>query len=157
MAGAQTFAQRFWSKVDRGEGDACWPWMAGVSEKGYGRIWDGRVMANAHRVSWEFANGPIPEGMFVCHRCDNPRCVRPDHLFPGTAAENSGDMVAKGRGAGPRGARNRNTKLDPGSVQAIRAALGAGESYAAIAARFGVGKGVVGQIRHRATWRHVGS
>jgi hypothetical protein len=98
MANVQgTVAARFWKKVTKGEG--CWLWTASTS-RGYGQISPGVAGSpplKAHRVSWEIANGPIPEGLFVCHRCDNPRCVRPDHLFLGSNADNAADMKAKCR------------------------------------------------------------
>lgn len=96
---AERLGDRFWSKVDR-SGD-CWTWTASRTRHGYGRIGLGHDrVETAHRVSWMLANGPIPEGVFVCHRCDNPPCVRPDHLFLGTALDNIRDMIAKGRGRG---------------------------------------------------------
>lgn len=82
----------FWDWVDR-SGDGCWEWQGQRNEKGYG-YWRGK---RAHRHSWEQANGVIPAGMFVMHVCDNPPCVRPDHLAIGTAADNTADMLAKGR------------------------------------------------------------
>lgn len=92
--------QRFWDKVQVGPG--CWEWTASRRGAGYGRFQMGGKGHAAHRISWEMANGPIPSGMFVCHRCDNPSCVRPDHLFLGTPSDNTRDAYAKGRQTNPR-------------------------------------------------------
>jgi hypothetical protein len=90
---------RFWSKVIKS--DKCWTWTGAINKHtGYGTIGLGRRSGKtrgAHRVSWELAHGPIPEGLYVCHRCDNKRCVRPDHLFLGTAEDNAQDALRKGR------------------------------------------------------------
>lgn len=88
---------RFWAKVRKSDG--CWEWTASRGIRGYGqfRLPRTRQMSGAHRVAYELSVGPIPEGMFVCHHCDNPSCVRPDHLFVGTNSQNILDAVRKGR------------------------------------------------------------
>ena len=90
--------RRFWSYVTKT--DDCWPWTGSIHNTGYGRMKAKHKQVFVHRVSWEMSNGPIPNGMFVLHRCDNPPCVRPDHLFLGTKGDNNRDRVAKGRSAG---------------------------------------------------------
>lgn len=88
-------AGRFWSKVERGP--QCWIWQAACSPSGYGKFWVSGHEVRAHRFVWELMHGPIPEGLMVCHHCDTPPCVRPDHLFLGTGSDNMRDMARKRR------------------------------------------------------------
>ena len=96
--------ERFHELYDIDETSGCHVWRGTKTNFGYGQIGRGGRgggMLVAHRVGWELANGPIPDGLFVLHRCDNPPCVNPEHLFLGTQKENIADMRAKGRGFGP--------------------------------------------------------
>lgn len=135
-------AERFWPKVDRRGEDECWPWTAALDAHGYGALnnWAERRVLKAHRISYELANGPIPDGLFVCHRCDNPPCVNPGHLFLGTRDDNSADMVAKGR-SGSRPNRTPEHVRDR-----IRAAWAAGQNFKDIGRAVGVSGTTVKKI-----------
>jgi hypothetical protein len=146
------FEERFWEKVDK-SGD-CWEWTAGRIPSGYGSVYYQEQRQPAHRVAWQLVNGPIPPGMFVCHRCDNPPCVRPDHLFLGTPADNSADRDRKGRSNPPRGERSR-TRLTADDVIVIRDMRRLGASQAWLGRAYGLSPTAIAHICHRRTWRHV--
>jgi|688.fasta_scaffold575188_2 hypothetical protein len=94
----ETKEERFNKKYIINDVTDCWEWTAALNNIGYGMFrWASNKMRSAHRVSYELFNGPIPDGMAVCHKCDNPKCVNPKHLWVGTLKQNAQDMVAKGR------------------------------------------------------------
>lgn len=149
---------RFWSKVRKLEGEnACWEWTGGKLANGYGGIRVSGDYVRAHRFSWELHNGPIPHvstyhGMCVCHRCDNRRCVNPSHLFLGTNAENSLDMVRKGRKVILRGASNPFAKLTNEDVLSIRSSR---KSLRQLSMEFSTTETNISSIRNRKTWAHL--
>ena len=128
----------------------CWIWMLGTIKGGYGKISVGGKTLIAHRAVWEARNGPIPDGLVLCHTCDVPSCVNPDHLFLGTHYDNTQDMLKKGRSA--KGEKIGNSKLNSQDVSKIRAAQG---SFRSIAQSYGLNTGTVRNIKLGLTWRHV--
>lgn len=126
------------------------------NDRGYGRLLGGKSGRKpAHVLSWEMANGrEFPDGMFGCHSCDTPPCVEPSHIWPGTIADNTADMVAKGRSA--RGTRNTNAKLTDDIVREIRMRHQAGGvTMTRLAAEYGVTKALVSYVVRGLIWRHV--
>lgn len=137
--------------------NGCWPWIGARFAKGYGRVRISRTKTRmAHRIAFELANGcQIPDGMMVCHRCDNPPCCNPQHLFLGTARDNVRDCMHKNRRADLKGERHPSVKLTVADVLTIRARRVAGERLQDIAAAFGVTIQNVHCICARKTWGHV--
>jgi hypothetical protein len=127
------------SKADISAGpDGCWTWIACRNAKGYGRLTINGSGFLAHRLSYEAHVGPVPGQMCICHRCDNPPCINPAHLFLGTQADNSADMVAKGRATRARNEKSGMAKLSDGQVAEMRRRRVAGESCESIAIAFDV-------------------
>lgn len=142
-----TVDERFWHQVRKGEGDACWEWD-GLNNRGYGLIRSNGQRFYAHRFSWIQAHGPIPDGLFVLHRCDNPPCVRPSHLFLGTKKDNARDMILKGRG--PAAA-----KLSDDQVRELRALATWGMKYWLLGKRYGLSTRNIARIVRGETYSHV--
>lgn len=163
---------RFWSKVAIGAADECWEWRASAI-RGYGTLKvgsksDGTVRrVGAHKFSWEIANGPVPSGLCVCHKCDNRSCVNPAHLFLGTDAVNLADRDAKGRQARgarhgthtkpesvPRGERNGRAILKEWQLPYIEALISGGVGRRDVARAYGVSEDTISDFVRGRTWAH---
>lgn len=142
--------QRFWSKVDKTA--ECWLWIAGKSKAGYGYFGTEKGIEKAHRVAYRFAYGDFDPSYWVLHRCDNPPCVRPDHLFLGDAKDNAVDRKDKGRQANFEGERNPNAKLNLLQVVEIRKRFEEGENQNSIAKEFPVKRSMIGNIVRNLNW-----
>lgn len=139
--------REFWAKVNTAGEDACWEWTGAKNRpNGYGikRVGGRKGFGLlVHRMAWEIFNSEIPEGLSVCHKCDNRLCVNPAHLFLGTAKDNTQDMIAKGRGSRPPLA---DLKFTPDQADDIRLAHGMGESMRSIARRLHVDHSVIRSV-----------
>lgn len=148
--------ERFWPKVDKtpehGPWGDCWKWTASKVKGGYGQFGFQRKVMLAHRVSWELAYGKPPDDLWVLHRCDNPSCVNPSHLFLGTQQDNVRDMFEKGRQNRVKGIAHHLCKLTEIKVRAIRADP---RSQHVIAADYNVSHPLIGKVKRREIWRHV--
>ena len=153
----ESVVHRFWEKVNRGSSAECWEWRGGKTRDGYGKIGLGRKWIGAHRISWMVHNGEVPSGLCVLHRCDNRGCVNPLHLWIGTNADNSLDMVAKGRwgGGAPAGERNGGAKLIEEDVKRIRSAAASGQTFGSIAREYQVSASLISVIVKRKKWKHL--
>lgn len=149
-----TLEQRFWSRVRIGTG--CWVWIGLRDKDGYGKIV--RAGKNgpglrAHRLAWELLQGFHPGQMKVLHRCDNPSCVSPFHLFLGTTADNQQDMKRKGRST--RGERSTLAKLTETQAREIVTKRWEGASYKSLMAEYGMSKPAISHIVRGRSWPHI--
>lgn len=141
--------ERFWERArPGGNPDQCWSWDGFLMAGGYPGIWEGsgsdRKIHTGHRLSWQLHHGPIPDGFWVCHRCDNPSCTNPRHLFLGTPSDNAIDMVVKGRAFKP--------KLSPDDVIAIRKDSRHPETLAHL---YDVDESTIRCVKRLSTWKFV--
>lgn len=156
------FELRFWSKVNKKSDFECWEWMAYKNKEGYGKFKVGGkkgTAVGAHRIAFELTNGLIKqeEGkprILVCHKCDNPPCCNPNHLFLGTDQDNVNDREKKGRNKIPmlKGADHGNAKLTEDQVRTIFHSNLKGKQLSKI---FKVSQGLISSIRHRSCWKHL--
>lgn len=162
----KTLKERFWEKVDKNGPifvrmpylGRCWVWTANTSEDGYGQIKEGspsRKQFRAHRLSYEMHQKRIPEGLCVLHKCDNPPCVNPEHLFVGTRKDNSDDMEEKGRAVHAKGESHGSAKLTEEKISEIRRDYVRGSrthGQPALARKYDVNQTTIGVIVRRKTW-----
>lgn len=152
--------QRFWDKVDIKTENECWNWKAstrGHSTHDYGRFYFRKTRIQSHRVAWIISFGEIPIGLKVCHKCDNPKCVNPNHLFLGTQEDNMKDCKKKGR-TGQNltcGTTRYNAKVNDQKVKIIRAMFDNGYTNKGLSKMFEIAPSTICDIVKRRTWRHI--
>ena len=145
-------------KVKKTGKNGCWSWTGNVNPKGYGTIKRGYNENNivAHRASWEVHRGPIPDGMLVLHKCDNPPCTNPDHLFLGTHQDNMDDMVTKERQSKLTGENHGRAKLTEKEVLEIRDLYGFHHyERNELALKFNISYATIGDIIHFRSWKNI--
>ena len=136
----------------------CWIWPGPKNSEGYGLLKTKKVgYVRAHRAIYEAVYGSIPKGRLVMHKCDNPPCINPRHLFEGTVADNNHDMTRKGRGVYPRGVHHGMAKLNNSRVRLLRSLRKKGQSISSLARQFGLAESTIVEAAQGQTWRHISS
>lgn len=157
--------EAFWSHAVITESDLCWYWTGHKIPSGYGTFCVNGKFNYAHRLSWEIENGEIPEGLYILHKCDNPSCVNPNHLFSGTQADNMQDMVNKGRKVSnpPKGIKHPLSKLTDDDIREIRKIYIKGKpgdkpspySVKGLSVKYNVASSLIHRIVKRVSWPHI--
>lgn len=152
-----TLEERFWKFVVKGESvNDCWEWVGSKSARRYGHLGKGQKLLKAHRYSWELHNNQqVPDGMSICHKCDNPECTNPLHLFVGTHQENMDDMMAKGRRPPITGTRQWKCRFTEEQVIDIRSMHTDGHSRKEICDKYNANSSIIGKIVNGKLWRHL--
>jgi hypothetical protein len=143
---------RIWPRILKKGQDECWPWLGVKDRDGYGKLRFQTKWIRATRALWEVLHGPFTDDLIICHKCDNPPCCNPNHLFLGTTQINALDAFKKGRRV--VGSKNPNAKLKEEDVMAILALIGI-LSERKIAAKFGISKGTIYWIKQQRSWKHI--
>ncbi|MEZ4684165.1 MAG: HNH endonuclease signature motif containing protein [Caldilineaceae bacterium] len=159
----QPVAPRFWAKVEQTDQSACWEWLAGKDRGGYGMFWLNGITTHAQRIAWILTYGDIPDELDVCHRCDNPSCVNPRHLFLGSDRDNHQDRAKKGRSARNLNMLGRKGEKHPNAKLTNRTVLKARELYKRkrfktikkMALRIGVNHQTLLNAANGKTWSHI--
>ena len=143
--------KRFWDKVEKT--DTCWNWTASSADGRYGQFKYNGTMVLAHRLSWKLHNGPIPEGKHVLHKCNNPRCVNPKHLYIGTHTDNMRDKFKDGTSF--RGKNHPLARLTEETVKTIKWLISRGAMQKDLAVIYGVAPNTISEVNSGRTWSHV--
>ncbi len=146
-------ADDFWASVQRSDNASCWPWLKSTQRSGYGRLAFKGSRMGSHQIAWILVNGPIGNGLCVLHKCDNPTCCNPSHLFLGTNNDNIADRMAKGRSV--VGSKHKKSKLTEETVRQAREDRALGLTYTELEKKYGVTRATLHAAISGEAWRHI--